>query len=456
MMMMVPAPKIDCDVLSNGMRAVTIALPHQHLVSIAVQVRAGPRFETPETYGISHFVEHMLYRGNHRHRDARSIHHGAARLGGCLDASTRAETVTFEIEVLPDAVDAALKLLGALFTSPRFSDIETERAIVLRELDMYVQENGQPRGSDTIARLLLFHGGSLFQCPVGQRDNVARFGIEDLRHHFQSHYTAMNMAVSVAGPIERATVLASAEGHFGHLPPGSYLDGHWRWPPRHPRPYAAHLLTPGRDTDIYVMFDVRPTTEREEVALTALQMILGSGMYSLLYHEIVETRGLAYAVWASVFPYVHLTLFELRCSTREERAIETLSWMLRVLARVLRGGYSLEQALELVRRRYRAWVLGWLDTGAGLADWLGERAVHFQNLPDLPRRVELMEALSADDVDAMATRVLASERAGVVMVGALGSEGRVDLRRCTREWFDEFQRIIQHGNGRGGPGGWTF
>src|SRR6266545_6292732 len=215
-----PELRARTTVLPNGLRAVTVELPHLHTASVVLYVKVGSRLESPQDNGLSHFVEHMLFRGTERHPTSYDINFAFESLGGTLYAETGRDYSLFQVTLVPGLVEGGLELFGELFSRPLFADLELERQLILEELTEDYDERGNEINSADIARGLLFGAPPLAQRIIGPPDNVRRFTDGDVRRHFARYYCAANAILVAAGPVEHEALAAAAERHLGRLPAG--------------------------------------------------------------------------------------------------------------------------------------------------------------------------------------------------------------------------------------------
>src|SRR5262245_20045737 len=184
---------------------------------MAVFIKVGARFETEEDNGLSHFVEHMLFRGTERYPSSLALNTAVERIGSTLIAETSHHFTLFQLALEPEQVPAAIELYGELMGRPRFSDIELERALILEELNEDFDEKGVEINADDIARGITFEDHPLGQRIIGPRDNVERFGLSDVERHFGAFYRAANLSLCVAGPVEHGRIVELADRALGSL-----------------------------------------------------------------------------------------------------------------------------------------------------------------------------------------------------------------------------------------------
>src|SRR5262247_1770572 len=214
-------PDVETTTLDNGLAVTTVALPHLHTAVCALFVKVGARFEVPDDNGLSHFVEHMLFRGTERYPSSLALNTAIERLGSTLHAETGRDYTLFQLALEPDHVPAAIELLGELLGRPRFADIELERELILEEINEDYDEQGVEINADDIARGLVFADHPLGQRIIGPRGNVERFSLADVQRHFATFYGAHNANLCVAGPVSHGPVVEYAARALASMPAGT-------------------------------------------------------------------------------------------------------------------------------------------------------------------------------------------------------------------------------------------
>src|SRR5262245_26782437 len=207
--------------LSSGLRLVTVETPYLHTASICLYVRAGSRYETPSENGLSHFVEHMLFRGSSRYPDSLALNRAIEELGGTLYAETGRDYSLYQIPLAARDIPRGLAILGDLFSTPAFRDIELERQIILEEILEDLDDRGRNVNVDDLSRSVAWDGHPLGFTITGPLKNVRRFRQSDVRRHFARFYGAANMVLCVAGPLSHARVGRWAREAFGRVPAGA-------------------------------------------------------------------------------------------------------------------------------------------------------------------------------------------------------------------------------------------
>jgi predicted Zn-dependent peptidase len=424
-------PAVETTTLDNGLAVTTVALPHLHTAVCALFVKVGARFERAEDNGLSHFVEHMLFRGTEAYPTSLALNTAVERLGSTLHAETGRDYTLFQLALEPEHVAPGIALLGELLGKPRFSDIELERTLILEEINEDYDEQGVEINADDIARGLVFGDHPLGQRIIGPRGNVERFSAADVRRHFAAFYGARNANLCVAGPVEHARVVDQAARALAIIPPGTRAEV-----PPAPGPLEGprlhHVRDAGSQTSLAVVFRAIPELDPAYVALVALLRVLDDGMSTRLHYTLADQKGLAYSIHAAIEPLADAALFEITGATANAKVPSLVRELLALLDGLRKGKVS-EDELVKARVRYRYETLASLDDAAAMAGWFGGTALYYAP-PALGERLAQIERVSIDDVVSAATSTFVPATFALAAVGSLSRARLGELRAAVSEW----------------------
>jgi predicted Zn-dependent peptidase len=424
-------PDVETTTLDNGLAVTTVALPHLHTAVCAWFVKVGARFERPEDNGLSHFTEHMLFRGTERYPTSLALNTAVERLGSTLHAETGRDYTLFQLALDPTLIAPALDMLGELLARPRFSDIELERELVLEEINEDYDEQGVEINTDDIARGLVFENHPLGQRIIGPRSNVERFSIDDVRRHFRSFYGARNANLCVAGPVEHGAVVAAAARALADLPAGARAEVPAA-PPPIAGPRLRHVADAGSQTSLAVLFRAVPELDPAYVALVALLRVLDDGMSTRLHYTLADQKGLAYSIHAAIEPLADTALFEITGATANAKVPALVRELLGLLDGLRRGSVS-DDELAKARVRYRYETLASIDDASAMAGWFGGTALYYPP-SSLSERLAAMDRIGIDDVVRIADTVLTPEHLVIAAVGTLSRARLGELRQAITDW----------------------
>ncbi len=424
-------PPVATTTLANGLRVTTVALPHLHTATVSAFVKVGSRFEGPADNGLSHFVEHMLFRGTERYPTSLALNTAVERLGSTLHAETGRDYTLLSMGFEPAQVGAGLGLLGELLSRPRFSDIELERALVLEEINEDYDEDDVEINVDDIARGLAFADHPLGQRIIGPRTNVEGFSERDVRAHFTRFYGATNIIICVAGPVEHDEVVAIADRQLGGLPAGTQA-----MPEPAPAPAQGprwrHVKDSGAQTTLAMLFRGVPELDADYPAFVGLLRALDDGMSTRLHYQLADQQGLAYSIGAGIEPLADAALFEVTGATANAKLPKLVSEILGLLAG-LRDRAITADELDKIRTRYRYETMASLDDPSAMAGWFGGTALYYPP-PSLSARLDSMAAIDGDAIVAAARRVLVPDGLCLAAVGALSKARVGELREIVTAW----------------------
>jgi predicted Zn-dependent peptidase len=341
-----------CDKLENGLRVVTVPMPHHHSTEVLVYIGVGSRHESSRKTGASHFLEHMLFKGSADYPSGVDLERAFEALGGSANAATDTETTCFHSRFHPDHVPEGIALFASMLRRPLFRGLEVERRIILEEALSDLSETGRQINPDNLVASLLFPGHPLGRPTIGTRSTIQSMSINTLHQHYAAHYTPCNAVLAVAGPIQPETVLHAATDSFGswsgpHPPPfrpwtskqtgGPVL----RWVRDTGSQVSLQLafLLPGRD-------DVRATD------LRVLRRLLGWGGMSRLMLRLREELGLTYAVEAGLALYAEAGLLAVDLVVSPDNVIRSTEAILEIFSALSQseiGREELEHALKSYR-----------------------------------------------------------------------------------------------------------
>ncbi len=424
-------PAVETTTLDNGLAVTTVSLPHLHTAVCALFVKVGARFEVPDDNGLSHFVEHMLFRGTERYPTSLALNTAVERLGSTLHAETGRDYSLFQLGLEPTHVPEAIELLGELLGRPRFDDIELERALILEEINEDYDEKGVEINADDIARGVAFENHPLGQRIIGPRGNVERFTAADVRRHFTSFYGARNANLCVAGPVEHAAVVAAAGRKLAAMPAGQCVVV----PPAPPflaGPVLRHVPDAGSQTSLAIVFRAIPELDPAYVSLVALLRVLDDGMSTRLHYTLADQKGLAYSIHASIEPLADTALFEIAGATANAKVPALVKELLGLLDGLRRGRVT-DDELAKARVRYRYETLASIDDAAAMAGWFGGTALYYPP-PSLSERLAAMARVTVDDVVRIADQVLTPEHLVLTAVGTLSRARLGELRSTITDW----------------------
>ncbi|MEW5847349.1 MAG: pitrilysin family protein [Myxococcota bacterium] len=408
-------PLGEVDQLANGLTLVAVELPHVSAGYAAVMVRTGPRYEDARTHGLSHFCEHMLFRGCGKWRTAQEIARVAEGFCGSVEAVTYRDHAVYSTAFEPTAAPRALDLLASMMRAPRFEGLAVEKRVILEEISECFDENGREIEIDNISRQLLYPDDAAGLSIDGTPQSVSRFRRADLVEHHARFYGAANMVLAVAGPMPPSRVMRQARAAFRGLPSGQRARlASPAQPSRGPR--FRHVRHPGSQSELRLSFHAFSATATQVPALQMLRRVLDDGFTSRFQAELVDRRGLAYEMWADVDLAEDCGSVEFGAAVTHGKEARTVRALLQE-AQVLADTGPRRDELTRARVRF-AWALRQMhDQPAAVAEWHGRSLL--LGLERRPQHVlKSVSAVRPGDVRRVAEEVFRAGRCALTVVGA--------------------------------------
>ncbi|MGG5811326.1 M16 family metallopeptidase [Falsiroseomonas sp. CW058] len=400
--------------LNSGLTVVSERMPRVETVSIGAYVDAGTRHERAAENGVSHFLEHMAFKGTAR-RDAAAIAREIENVGGHLNAYTSRENTAFYAKVLKEDAGLAADILGDILSHSTFvpEELERERGVILQEIG---QANDTP---DDIVfdhfQATAYASQAMGRPVLGTEDTIKAMSREALTGYMRAHYGPTRMVLAAAGAIEHADLLAMAEAHFADLPA-------CREPAAEPARYTGGEFREERDLDqvhLVLGFPSVSATDPLHTPTQVLSTLLGGGMSSRLFQEIREKRGLVYSIYSFASPFQDGGLFAIYAGTGEDQAEELVPVALEELRRVQAD--VTRDELDRAKAQLRASLLMSLEsTGSRCEQLARQLQVHGRIIPVEETKARIA-AVTVEQVQQAAARMF---RAAPTLT-ALGPAGKV-------------------------------
>jgi predicted Zn-dependent peptidase len=395
----------------GGVRVVTEAVPSVRSVTLGLWVRTGSRDETPAQAGVSHFLEHLLFKGTERH-SAIEISEYFDGLGAATNAATGKETTHLYSRFVDEHTEAAFDVLAEMFLRPTFPDIDSERQVVIEEIAMYEDEPSD-RVHDVLADAI-FGDHPLGRRVLGRSEVIANVPVPDISAYHQARYVGSNLVVSAAGNLEHERIVELAERF---LDPGS---GEPDGPDTSDPTAGPQLVFYPKETEQYHICFGAPGIRRDDErrwALGVLDAILGGSTSSRLFREIREKRGLAYSVGTYADQYIDRGMVAMYVGTRADNvdeACEIIGRELELLRSDGVGAEELARAKEHVKGRT---VLA-LESTPGRMGRNARSALFEMPFLTIDETIAKVDAVDVDDVVELARELYAPERLSAACIGA--------------------------------------
>jgi predicted Zn-dependent peptidase len=401
--------------LPNGLTILTEKMDHIRSVAMGVWVRAGSRHETQEVNGISHFVEHMVFKGT-KSRSAQHIAREVDAIGGNLDAFTGKETVCFNIKVLDEHVSVALDVLSDLVLNPVFAsdEISRERGVILEEIKM--DEDNPDYLVHEIFTQNFWKDHPLGRPILGTRDTVRRFERDTLCNFYGQRFYGGNMVFSAAGNIDHDAFVEQVTRRFESLPAGQSLTT--QVPPK----TAARIILKNKkaleQVQLCLGIPAPAIADESRYVTLVLNTILGGGMSSRLFQTVREERGLAYSIYSDLNPYSDTGSLCVYAGTSSDRAIQVIQLVMEQFRRLKTEPLPADE-LRRAKDQLKGNLLLSLESSMSRMSNLARQEMYFNYFFGMQEILDKVESISEDQVLAMANQLFQPELVAVTLLGRL-------------------------------------
>ncbi len=409
--------------LASGVRVITESMPYVRSATLGIWADVGSAAERPEQRGISHLVEHMLFKGTQR-RSAREIAETMDGVGGNLNAFTDKEATCYYAKVIDHHVPLAVDVLADMFLHSVFdpSELRKEQKVVLEEIRMY-DDSPDEMVHDLFTRTM-WSGSHLGEPTIGYAETVSALSSDDLRAHMRLRYAPNTVVFSAAGNVEHDAFVALVEQAFA----GYSGVGESPTPDRPLHTPATIVKT--KDTEqAYVLLGTRGLSVRDErrYTLSVLDTILGGGMSSRLFQEVREKRGLAYSVYSFQQGYRDAGLFGVSAGTSPDSVQECVDVVVAELEKMSAHGPT-DAEMTLAKEHLKGSLTLSLESSSGRMMRLGRSEFNFGETVAIEEIERRFNAVTRDDVLALARELFAPSSIGLCVLGPLDA-GSISWQR---------------------------
>jgi len=407
---------IQTTTLPNGLRIISERMAHVRSVSLGIWIRSGSRREAPHENGISHFIEHMVFKGT-KNRSAEEIARSVDSIGGGLDAFTAKEMVSYNTKVLDEHLPLAFDVLADLVLNPLFreEDIEKEKGVILEELKMEV---------DNPEYLLheIFSSNFWKDHPLGKpilgtKDTVRAFNQDMLRDYYSRYYTPSNILITAAGNLSHEQLVNLVREPFET----SSLNGRLG-PDIAPVPHARLVFrnkSSLEQTHLYMGVPGYAFPHKLRFACYALNTVLGGGMSSRLFQNIREKQGLAYAVYSELSMYRDAGCMAIYAGTSVESAAKVVDSIVKEL-REIKENLVPEDELRRAKDHLKGSLMLSLESTSSRMGNLARQEMYFDHFFTLDEMIQSIEEITAPQLQAIANEFFDSKNITLAMLGNLG------------------------------------
>lgn len=407
-------------VLDNGLRIVSVSMPHIRSVSVSIYIGTGSRYEDEKVSGISHFVEHLLFRGTPKRPTSQDIAEAIEGVGGILNAATDREVTFYWAKVTKEQFPLALDVLSDMMRNAKFDpkDIEKERQVIIEEINACMDS---PSGRvEMLMDELLWPGHALGRDIAGTRETVSAISRQDMVDFVNLHYVPENTVVAVAGNITHDEVVASVRTCMGS----------WRAPHTHlgfvpftPSPNVPRLAIETRkieEAHISMGLTGLSLFDPKRFPFDLMNTVLGNGMSSRLFREVRDKLGLVYSIGSYGEHLLDSGSFVIAAGVEPKNlkaVIEATLEQLTLLKEPV-PEWELKKAKEITKGHL---VLR-MEDSRSTAGWVGGQEILKGNILTVDEVVSIIDAITAEQLQAVAKELLVGDKLRLAVVGPVNKD----------------------------------
>jgi predicted Zn-dependent peptidase len=403
------------EVLPNGLTVITEQMQHIRSISIGIWIKTGSRDEDLQWNGISHFIEHMVFKGT-AHRSAEDIARQVDSIGGNMDAFTAKECICFNMKVLDEHLPIAMDVLSDLVLNPTFEtqDITRERGVILEEIKM--DEDSPDYLVHEIFTLNFWKDHPLGKPILGTKDTVKRFERPPVLDFYAQRFSPGNIIISAAGNLDHAKFVELASKHFHQMKP--VKNGFHSAPPRIVPKIILRNKKALEQVQICVGVPSHPLAHARRHASYILNTLLGGGMSSRLFQNIRERQGLAYAIYSDLSPYRDTGCLSVYAGTSRESANKVVQCIVAEF-RKLKSEQVPAEELRRSKDQLKGSLMLSLESSTARMSNLARQEMYFDHFNDMDELLEKIESVTAEELQQLAQEFFQTDSIAVTVLGNL-------------------------------------
>lgn len=399
----------------NGLRFISVPMPTSKSVIVLVMVGTGSRYETKDINGVSHFLEHMMFKGTARRPGAMDIHHELDSIGANNNAFTGKEYTGYYAQAASENLETVLDVISDIFQNSKLdgAEIDKERGVVIEEINMR-NDNPQIHVADMFEELL-YGDQPLGWDITGPKEILLNLPREKFVEYFQSHYFAKNTVIAVAGNFDDSTIEEKVRKYFSNI---REKDPITALPVKEAQTRPALKAFDKKTDQSHFALGVRTFDrfdDRNE-ALRIISIIMGAGMSSRLFTEVREKRGMAYYIFSSVDTFADAGYFGAYGGVDNSRLEEALRVVIGEFAKMRDEPVS-ERELTKAKNYIRGKTAINLETSDAWASFYTDQLLLKNEIKTVEEKMAKIDAVTAEDIQAVAKEIFAPQRLNLAIVG---------------------------------------
>jgi len=405
-------------ILQNGLRVITIPMPSLESVTVSVWIKTGSRNETPKNNGVSHFLEHMFFKGTTNRPTAKQIAEEIDSIGGIQNAGTSKEYTEYYIKCRADKIEIAFDLLSDMAMNSLLDskEIEREKGTIIEEIRMY--EDTPMISIGEVFESVIYEGNSLGMDIAGTEKSVQGMRREDFIDYQKNFYNPKNMIITVAGGVDQNTANELAKKYFEKMPYAVSHKPYGKYVSKQDKP--AIKLHPKKKEQTHVILGFRADGKnyKNKYAQTLLATVLGGGMSSRMFTEVRERRGLAYSIRTSMDRYTDIGYMGTYAGLDTKRAEEAVSVMLDQHYAISNFKFKISNSELLKAKEFLKGHLALaLEDTSDVSSFFGDQELFSDKVLTPEEVFKKIDKVTMDEVNFEAKRLFVPERLNLAIIG---------------------------------------
>lgn len=399
----------------SGLRLVTVPMEGTRAVTVMVLAGTGSKYETRDISGISHFLEHLMFKGTTKRPGTLDIARELESIGAQYNAFTTKEWTGYYAKAAADKVDVLMDVIFDIYQNSRFDDsaIQTERHVIVEEINMYVDDPKSYIG-ERFERLLYGDQPAGWNI-AGEKETVLALKRDQFVDYFKSHYVAENTVIAITGNIEPAAIKEKVSAHFDQIREGTKVT---KQPvtERQDKPQLDLFYKETDQTNFILGFRAFDMNDERRYPLAVLSTILGGGMSSRLFSEVREKRGLAYHVGSGQQTYTDSGYFEIDGGVNNEKALEALKVIMEEVRKIKKEGVTPLELRQAVDKAIGRTALA-LEHSDFIAETCAESVIFKNEVLTPLQELDKIKKVTLTDVLQVASEVFDESKLNLAVIG---------------------------------------
>lgn len=414
-------------VLENGLRVITVPMQGTKTTTVIVVIGTGSKYETKEINGISHFLEHLFFKGTKKRPTLIAVSEELDRIGAEYDAFTGKEYTGFYAKTAAFQLDKAMDIVSDILLNPLLPEkkIEKERGIIIEEIKMI--KDDPPRYISDLFEVLLYGDTPAGRDIAGTPESVKSISHKKIIDYFQNQYVAKNITVAVAGAIKNEEVLEKVKQYFGGFNGRNFRE---KLPVKEFQKKPEILIYPKKTDQTHISLGVRGYNLKhpDRYALGLLSAILGGGMSSRLFISVRERQGLAYYIFSSPQMYTDSGYFTAQAGVDAKNVEKTVGIILSEYKKIAEKGLAAAE-LQKVKDYIKGRMIMSLESSSAMASFFADQEILEGKILTPEEKMAKIDAVTMDDIQRVARDIFKNEKLNMAVIGPFEKKDEVKLKK---------------------------